>query len=60
MNTAMVALLQAAPTTALASLWGISPSAVRARKKGEQPLTIKQAGLLAQMHGMNLEHILAL
>lgn len=56
----MIALLKATPTTSLSLLWGMSQSAVRARKKGEQPLTIKEAGLLAQMHGMNLEHILAL
>lgn len=60
MNPPMIALLKATPTTSLSLLWGMSQSAVRARKKGEQPLTIKEAGLLAQMHGMNLEHILAL
>lgn len=60
MNSGMIALLQSTPTISLAQLWEISPSAVRARKKGEQSLTVKQAGLLAQMHGMNLEHILAL
>lgn len=60
MNSAMIALLQSTPTISLAALWDMSLSAVRARKKGEQPLTVKQAGLLAKMHGMNLEHILAL
>lgn len=60
MNEPMIAILQSTPTNSLAELWGMSPGAVRARKKGEQPLTVKQAGLLAQMHGMNLEHILAL
>lgn len=60
MNPSMIALLKSTPTASLSMLWGMSQSAVRARKKGEQPLTIREAGLLAQMHGMNLEHILAL
>jgi len=51
-------LTNATPTTALCRAWGLSPEDVDARKRAETPLTIREAGSLAELHGLRLEDVL--
>ncbi len=46
------------PTGALCAAWGASPEDVDARKRAETPLTIREAGSLAELHGLRLEDVL--
>jgi len=48
------------PTGVLCEAWGEGPEYVVARKLSEHPLTVKEAGALAEVHGMNLLDVLAL
>ena len=59
MTEEMIALARSTSADRLCKAWSLSPSAVRARKKGEQHLTIKEAGSLAQLHGLTLEDVLS-
>lgn len=54
-----VALARDTPTTVLCEAWGTSPDVVRGRKKGEHPMTLREAGALAELHGMKLVDVLA-
>ena len=53
------ALIQTTPLEALSAAWGATAEDVRARKNAETPLTIREAGSLAELHGLTLEDVLA-
>lgn len=53
-------LAQSADTAVLCEAWGISRRAVLARKKGEQPMTIREVGALAFIYGLTLPGILSI
>lgn len=46
------------PTDALCGAWGLDAADVDARKRKETPLSIREAGSLAELHGLRLEDIL--
>lgn len=48
------------PTRALCEAWGASAGEVTSLKKGERPMTIRQAGALADLHGKQLLDVLAI
>jgi hypothetical protein len=48
------------PTSVLCDAWGASVEHVAGRKKGERPMTIREAGALADLHGLTLLDVLAL
>lgn len=52
-------LAEETPLGALCSAWGRSPEDVDARKRAETPLTIREAGSLAELHGLRLEDVLS-
>jgi hypothetical protein len=51
-------LTNATPTEALCEAWNLTAEDVDARKRAETPLTIREAGSLAELHGLKLENIL--
>jgi hypothetical protein len=51
-------LTNATPTTALCGAWCLSAEDVDARKRAETPLSIREAGSLAELHGLRLEDVL--
>ena len=48
------------PTATLCEVWGLTAKDVDARKRAETPLTIREAGSLAELHGLLLEDVLAI
>ena len=46
------------PTSVLCEAWGASAEDVAACKKGERPMTIREAGTLADLHGLTLLDVL--
>lgn len=46
------------PTSVLCEAWGESPEDVDDRKRARTPLTIREAGSLAELHGIRLEDVL--
>ena len=48
----------ATPTDVLCNAWGLSSEDVDARKRAETPLTIREAGSLAELHGLELADVL--
>lgn len=56
----ILVLARSTSTDALCNLWGLSASSVRARKNGKRPMTIKEAGALADFYGMKLPDILTI
>ena len=55
----LAALVSATPSVDLRVAWGISAEDVDARKSEGTPLTIREAGSLAELHGLLLEDILS-
>jgi hypothetical protein len=55
----IVELANATPTAVLCDAWGHGPEDVDARKRAETPLTIREAGSLAELHGLLLEDVLS-
>ena len=51
-------LANSTPTDVLTTAWGLSPEDVDARKQARTPLTIREAGSLAELCGMKLEDVL--
>lgn len=47
------------PTSVLCEAWGEDAPTVWACKKGERPMTIRQVGALAEVHGLKLLDVLA-
>jgi plasmid maintenance system antidote protein VapI len=55
----VVQLARDTPTSALCEALGVSAREVTSLKKGERPMTIREAGALADLHGMQLLDVLA-
>jgi|RhiMetStandDraft_4_1073278.scaffolds.fasta_scaffold93723_1 hypothetical protein len=53
-----IALARDTPTGALCEAWEVTPEHVASRKSGESPMTLREAGDLAALHGLLLEDIL--
>ena len=54
------ALARATPTEALCDAWAANSSDVLSCQKGERPMTIREVGALAEIHGMKLLDVLTL
>lgn len=54
----LVELANTIPTAALCEAWGTTAEDVDARRRAETPLTIREAGSLAEMRGLRLEDVL--
>lgn len=52
------ALARATPTGALAKAWGTTPDDVTQCAHGKRPMTIREAGALAELHGLKLLDVL--
>ena len=52
-------LARATPTGVLCEVWGASPDEVTSCKKGERPMTVREAGALADVHGLTLLDVLS-
>lgn len=55
----VVDLAKATPTSVLCEAWGASAEDVNTCKQGERPMTIREAGALADVHGLKLLDVLA-
>ena len=55
----VISLANATPTGVLCEAWEVSPEDVAARKCGKSPMTLREAGDLAELHGMLLQDILS-
>lgn len=51
-------MTNATPTEALCAAWNLNTEDVGARKRQETPLTVREAGSLAELHGLRLEDVL--
>lgn len=54
----VVDLANATPTSVLCEAWGASPTEVASCKNGERPMTLREAGALADVHGLKLQDVL--
>jgi len=55
----VLSLARDTPTSVLREAWGASAEEVTTCKKGERPMTIREAGALAEMHGLTLQSVLS-
>ena len=55
----VIELANNTPTSVLCEAWGESPEYVASRQRQEHPLTLKEAGDLAEVHGLTLQDILS-
>jgi len=55
----VLSLARDTPTGVLCEAWGASAEEVTTCKKGERPITIREAGALADVHGLTLLDVLA-
>jgi hypothetical protein len=53
-----VELAKATPTSVLCEAWGESPEYVASRKSADRPMSLREAGDLAELHGLTLLDIL--
>lgn len=56
----VVELANATPTSVLCKAWGEIPEYVDSRKICEHPMTLREAGDLAELHGLTLLDVLAI
>lgn len=56
----IVELANATPTATLCQAWGVSPEYVASRKQADTPMSIREAGDLAEIHGMTLLDVFSL
>ena len=54
----IVELANATPTSVLCEAWGESPEYVASRKICEHPMSLREAGALADVHGLTLLDVL--
>ena len=54
----VLSLARDTPTGVLCEAWGASTEEVTTCKKGERPMTIREAGALADVHGLTLQSVL--
>jgi hypothetical protein len=55
----VIEMVKSTPTDALCAAWSATTADVLDCKNGERPVTIREAGALAELHGMKLLDILA-
>jgi hypothetical protein len=55
----VVELANATPTSVLCEAWGESSDYVASRKRAEHPMTLREAGDLAEVHGLKLLDVLS-
>lgn len=55
----VIDLAKATPTRVLCEAWGATADEVSSRKMGERPMTIREVGALADVHGLKLLDVLA-
>lgn len=55
----VVELAKATPISVLCEAWGASPNYVASRKRAEHPMSLREAGDLAELHGLQLLDVLA-
>lgn len=55
----VTALARATPTAALCAAWGLCDADVTSLKQSKRPMTIREVGALAELHGMKLLDVLA-
>jgi hypothetical protein len=55
----VVKLANDTPTSVLCEVWGESSDYVESRKRSEHPMSLKEAGDLAEVHGLTLLDVLA-
>jgi hypothetical protein len=53
-------LANATPTSVLCQVWGESTEYVASRQRAEQPMSLREAGDLAEVHGLKLEDVLTI
>ena len=53
------AVASTTPTEALTGAWGMCETCATRCKHGKRPMTIREAGALAELHGLKLLDILA-
>jgi hypothetical protein len=56
----IVELANATPTSVLCEAWGEMPDYVLSRKRSEHPMSIREAGDLAEVYSLTLLDVLAL
>jgi hypothetical protein len=54
----IVELANATPTSVLCEAWGEMPDYVLSRKRSECPMSLREAGDLAELHGLKLLDVL--
>lgn len=54
-----VKLANDTPTSVLCEAWGASPEYVASRKRADHPMSLREAGDLAELHGLRLLDVLA-
>lgn len=54
------ALARTTPTKALTEAWGMCEGCATRCAHGKRPMTIREAGALAELHGMKLLDVLAI
>lgn len=55
----VIALANDTPTGALCEAWEVSPEDVAARKCGDVAMSLREAGDLAELHGLLLQDVLS-
>lgn len=53
-----IQLAAATPAGVLCEAWGLSLGQVSERTQSKRPMTIREAGALAELHGLKLEDVL--
>lgn len=56
----VAALADSTPVHLLCDAWGIPTDEVRACTKNERPMTLREVGALAEIHGMKLLDVITL
>ena len=56
----IVALARDTPNSELCKAWGTTKTEVISCKQGERPMTMREVGALAELHGMKLPDIFAI
>lgn len=55
-----IQLAAATPVGVLCEAWGASPSDVASATQSKRPMTVREVGALAEVHGMLLEDVLSI
>ena len=55
----VIKLANDTPTSVLCEVWGESPEYVAGRQRQEHPMSLREAGDLAEVHGLKLLDVLA-